>query len=170
MKSYNLALAVVLALGMMFATSCKDACEKDDPCINGTCADVDGEASCTCDAGYEGDNCDTEMRDKFEGTYTFTDACYPGVNNTTVASESSTEVTQLLMTNMLGDASGGTAVATISGSTIMIASQDIVDNDNDTWTISSNTATLANGGFSLTCTFVQGTAVNETCVLTFVKQ
>ncbi|MCD8528476.1 MAG: hypothetical protein LRY27_00485 [Chitinophagales bacterium] len=45
-------------------SGCKDAC-KDVQCVNGSCDD----GTCICEAGYEGTTCDTQINDKFEGTW-----------------------------------------------------------------------------------------------------
>ena len=42
---------------MVNTTGSVDPCA-DDPCINGTCADDGGAATCTCDLGWAGDICD----------------------------------------------------------------------------------------------------------------
>ncbi|MFK7903689.1 MAG: hypothetical protein AB8B69_01120 [Chitinophagales bacterium] len=53
-----------------------DCLTPPDPCFNVECPTnascvVDaGEAFCECNFGYEGDNCDIEVRSKFLGTYT----------------------------------------------------------------------------------------------------
>lgn len=167
MKRYNFALALVLAFGMMFAVGCKDACEKDDPCINGTCADVDGEAVCTCDTGYEGTNCDTEMRDKFEGTWQYTDACDGTTLTTTTFGEVGSNVSQISIEDVLGSL-GGTATATVTGSSIMLESQTVVANSGDSYTVTSTSGTLANGSFSWTVTL--SGLLNESCVQTYNKQ
>ena len=75
---------LVLALIATMATGCKDACEKDNPCVNGTCSDVDGEAVCNCNAGWEGSNCDTPTP---VDPCTVSDPCANGtcVNNNGVA-------------------------------------------------------------------------------------
>jgi hypothetical protein len=61
----NVLAVMIMAFGLMVtAQSCKDAC-KDVECNNGTC----DEGTCICETGYEGTNCDAEMRAKFFGTY-----------------------------------------------------------------------------------------------------
>ena len=169
MKKFQLALTLLFAVGLMFTTGCKDACEKDDPCINGTCSDVDGDATCTCDAGYEGTTCADEQRDKFEGNWSYTDSCLPGNNTSSVISESGSDVSAVLISNILGADLGGDALATVSGNSISIASQSVVDTDGDTWTVSSTTGTLSGSTFNFTVTITFGTAT-QTCEYTFNKQ
>lgn len=45
--------------------SCSDACDDLNCGENGICDD----GSCLCDTGYEGDNCDTKVIDKFLGAW-----------------------------------------------------------------------------------------------------
>lgn len=64
----KLLFVLTLATGF-FISSCSDPC-KDITCSEvGTCDD----GTCTCDTGYTGDNCETEIRAKFIGTW-FSDA------------------------------------------------------------------------------------------------
>ena len=197
---------LLLALMAVMATGCKDACEKDDPCVNGTCSDVDGEAVCNCDTGWEGTNCDTpvdpcdlndpcvngtcssvngatvctcddgwegtncetEIRDKFEGTWNVDDSCFPGTNEQRTISESASLVTQVQISNILGTGLGGTATATIDGDLITIPEQTVVDNDGDSWTVSSTTGTLVNNQFTLVITFTFA-AASQDCTFTFTR-
>ena len=46
-------------------SSCLDPCRKTKCTNGGTCFD----GTCECPLGYEGKNCETEMRDKFIGTF-----------------------------------------------------------------------------------------------------
>ncbi len=52
-------------------------CESYDPCLAVDCPEtatcIDGV--CYCPDGYEGDNCDVEIREKFYGTYEADDLC-----------------------------------------------------------------------------------------------
>ena len=42
---------------MLYITDETNECVSS-PCVHGTCADALNMYSCTCDAGYEGENCD----------------------------------------------------------------------------------------------------------------
>lgn len=59
----------LLLIFLLFLTSCKK-----DPCedINCPATAVCVEGVCNCMEGYEGASCETEMRDKFLGSYTGT--------------------------------------------------------------------------------------------------
>ena len=62
MKQIKNVIAVfALAIGLMFAQSCADPCKDVECGANGTCV----EGVCECNAGFEGDQCETEMRTKF---------------------------------------------------------------------------------------------------------
>lgn len=69
MKILNALTVGLLISGATFMSSCKkDPCDTTS-CLNGaTC----NEGTCECTTGYEGENCGTEMRQKFLGTYTGT--------------------------------------------------------------------------------------------------
>lgn len=49
----------------LFMFSCSDACDDVDCGANGSCDD----GICICVDGYEGTNCETEIRTKYLGTY-----------------------------------------------------------------------------------------------------
>jgi hypothetical protein len=64
-KIKNVLAVMIMAFGLMItAQSCKDPC-KDVECNFGTC----DEGTCLCEDGYEGTNCDVELRNKFLATY-----------------------------------------------------------------------------------------------------
>ncbi len=66
-KLFLMTLGVTAGIASM--NSCTEDKCKDVVCQNaGTCA----EGVCTCAAGYEGTNCETEERTKFLGTYSCT--------------------------------------------------------------------------------------------------
>lgn len=68
-KIYSLKTFITaLVLTVAFSGCKKDLCETTS-CLNGaTC----NEGTCECAVGYEGENCGTEMRQKFLGLYTGT--------------------------------------------------------------------------------------------------
>ena len=132
MKSIrNIAFSVLLTLGAFSAmtyTSCnKDEC-KDVVCQNGgTC----NEGICACATGYEGTNCETEIRGKVIKTWTAKDMNIS--DNSTVPTYNSaitkgTNITDILISDFSDEFFANDVKATVSGNTITIPSQD-PDND-----------------------------------------
>lgn len=163
--------ALILSLG-----SCADECD-DVTCDNGgtcdegdctcttnyygeTCADfcengTYNEGDCMCDDGYEGGSCSTESREKFIGSWTYTTSCDPGNSSNSEITTVSDNVQRVTITNLTGF-NDNTAYAVISGSMIEIPSQSVTDSDGDTWTVSSNSATMANNTFTINVTYSIG--------------
>lgn len=134
-------LGMVAVVTVMFFNACtSDPCKDVNCGVNGNC--VDG--TCVCVAGYEGANCETEMRTKFEGTWTTSDACSQSGNSSyLVTITAGTGITEVKITNFW-DVFTNAVVATVDGTTISIASQQ-PDNDDffvtGQGTISGNTIT-----------------------------
>ena len=62
-------------LSLVMFMACSDPCDDVD-CGNGVCDD----GTCICDAGYEGLNCETEIRAKYLGTYSGDiSSCFEGL-------------------------------------------------------------------------------------------
>jgi hypothetical protein len=64
-------LITAVCLGI---SGCSDPCDSMNCGSNGTCTDGD----CLCDAGFDGLNCETELRAKFLGGYNATETCQSG--------------------------------------------------------------------------------------------
>lgn len=138
-------------------------CETADPCLGvvcqhgGTCSG----GTCTCPVGYEGATCATLSKTKFVGAYTGSELCTVGTDNytITITSNPSNDL-KLIYSNLYnqsytatctvnssntfsfsGTDSGGGAVATFSGTGVLVGSTLTV-----TYTISSFST-------SNTCTF-----------------
>ena len=166
MKNLLKALSFAAVVGL-FATSCTpDPC-KDVVCNNGgTC--VDG--SCVCATGYEGTNCDTEVRTKAIGTWTVADSCSnSGTASYTVTVVTSTGgISEVKITNFWGTFTNQ-VVATVSGSTVTIARQQ-PDNDNfyveGTGTVSGNTITWS---YTISDETVPTAIVSDVCSSTWTK-
>jgi hypothetical protein len=120
MKQFkNFAAILALAFGLMLTqSSCKDECKNVDCGTNGTCE----EGVCICDAGYVGDNCQTEERAKFLGSYAFSENCTTGQDTYTVTITADGADVQKIRIANIYDA-GITVVASVSGSSLTIASQ-----------------------------------------------
>ena len=57
--------SILFALSFLIFVGCKDECDGVECSDNGTCV----EGTCVCDAGYDGSNCETELRLGFLGNY-----------------------------------------------------------------------------------------------------
>jgi hypothetical protein len=75
-------------------------------------------ASCTktCDEGYEGDDCKTEIRAKFLGSWKGNDLCTTGTYSdiTVVLTGGSSSVTNVVLSNLGGFGATETVVATLN--------------------------------------------------------
>jgi len=63
--------ALVILLSIIFA--CGNPCDELDCGPNGTC--IEDSESCLCDEYYEGLNCETEVRDKYLGSWNGNGVC-----------------------------------------------------------------------------------------------
>ena len=140
----------------MAASACTtDPC-KDVTCNNGgTCTD----GTCICATGYEGTNCDTEMRAKFIGNYNITESCTSGTDTYSCAvTTSSTGVANISFSNLYN---GGVSVSgTVNGTAVTIASQSLA-----TATISGSGVISTTGVITLTYTVSVG-GNSDTCTMT----
>lgn len=120
------ALTCLTITGVLLS-GCK---KEEDPCDNVTCQNggTCNNGSCSCASGYEGATCGTEMRSKFIASYTVQENCSPGGNfnyNMTINS-SATGVQNVVINNFYGV--GAAVTASVSGSSITIASQTVTVN------------------------------------------
>ncbi|MEO5674696.1 MAG: calcium-binding EGF-like domain-containing protein [Chitinophagales bacterium] len=118
-------LTVIATATIMFFNSCSsDACKDVNCGTFGNC--VDG--TCICDAGYEGDNCETESRAKFVGTYTVS-----GTITCPISGDGTITNSVLTLTNSSGSVSDVvinfagvlTINGTVTGTSITVASQSV---------------------------------------------
>lgn len=65
-------LTLILCLGFM--SSC-NPCGDEVVCKNGSTTDDGSDCICECDQWYTGDECDTRVTKKFEGTYVGDEFC-----------------------------------------------------------------------------------------------
>lgn len=78
----------------------------------------------TCDEGYEGDKCDTEIREKFIGAFQGNEICTTGNDNYTLTiAKSGTDVLKVTLSNVYGSAF--VATASVDGSSFTVASQTV---------------------------------------------
>jgi len=119
-------------------------------------------SSCTktCDLGYEGDNCKTEVRTKYVGAFNGTESCTSGTSTvsvtvTTVAGD----VTKVNFSNLYGATFNTTGTVQADG-TITIANQAFGTGQiSGSATINAGkvkvTYTVTAGGASDACTWTQ---------------
>ena len=119
-------------------------------------------SSCTktCDLGYEGDNCKTEVRAKYLGNFNGSEACTSGttpvsVNGVTVSGD----VVKVTFTNLYGAGFNTTGTVQADGS-ITIANQSFGTGQiSGSATINAGkiviTYTVTSGGASDACTWTQ---------------
>lgn len=146
-----------------FYTSCTDPC-KDVTCLNaGTC--VDG--TCNCASGYEGDDCGTEVRAKFKGTWNVSDGCsLSGTASYQVGVSSGSGIFDVKISNVWNSFINSVN-ATISGSSISIPNQEP---DNDGFTVSGS-GTISSDGNTITWSYTisDGSGATDVCTATWTK-
>lgn len=118
-------------------------------------------SSCTktCDLGYEGDNCKTEVRTKYLGNFNGTESCTSG--NSTIAVNAITvanDVTKITFSNLYNAGFNTTGIVQADGS-ITISNQSF-----GTGQI-SGTAEIASGKVKITYTVTAG-GVSDACTWT----
>ena len=87
---------VLLALPLLFLSSCLDPC-KDVSCQNGgECND----GNCDCPAGFEGSDCSEAARDKFIGTFVVSETCNSGANSYELTISPGSDDTQIFIRNL----------------------------------------------------------------------
>lgn len=125
-------------------------------------------SSCTktCDEGFEGDKCDTEIREKVVATYSVTEDCSNtgGATYNVVISKSSTDVTKVLIAPF-GGYPASTGTVSVDGTSLTIANQT------SGGLTFSGTGTINNGGTSISVTYtISDGTDSETCNGTWTKQ
>lgn len=125
-------------------------------------------SSCTktCDEGFEGDKCDTEIRAKVIGTYNVDENCTStgDADYSVTITNSGTDVTKVLI-NPFGGYPASTGTVSVDGTSLTIASQTTGG-----YTFSGS-GTINNGGASISVTYtVSDGTDSETCTGTWTKQ
>ena len=96
MEKFKLTKALaVAALGLFSMASCTDLC-KDVNCNNGACV----EGDCVCDSGYEGTNCETEIRAAYLGTFNVTETCDSGSDAYAVVISAGSNINDVVINNL----------------------------------------------------------------------
>ncbi|MEM7368222.1 MAG: hypothetical protein AAF587_06435 [Bacteroidota bacterium] len=73
-----LLISACCSLILLLPTACKKPCDKADCGTYGNCREVDDEAVCTCDVGWEKNSselCEIRSTDKFSGTWAVAASC-----------------------------------------------------------------------------------------------
>lgn len=120
--------------------SCSEPCDDVNCGDNGTCL----EGLCICDDGYEGINCETELRAKFVGLWKSTDYNCGGLNNLDVDWEVTrgTGINDFNVTLFAGTTSETQLNATYSGNIITMPLADFGTTYQGTLELVGNTLVL----------------------------
>ena len=165
-------LSFCLALSAL--ATLNQSCSKDDPCDSITCENggTCNDGTCDCAAGYEGTNCDTEVRAKFIGSYSGSDACSnsgaTGSFTTTIAT-STTGVNSIEISGLWDGFFIAAINGTVSGNEITVASQEP---DGDGFVI-AGTGVMNADGTSIAWTYTVTETANssvDSCTMTATKQ
>lgn len=114
-------ISALLIIGSsLLIQSCKKECSSSIACGKGI---LNSDCICVCDIGYEGAGCDTETRTKFLGIYGYSENCSPsGASAYAITIATSTSaINKINIINIYN--SGLTVTATVSGTSLTIASQ-----------------------------------------------
>lgn len=147
-----------MALAAIILTGCSDECD-DVNCRNGgTCDD----GVCACPAGYIGDECETEDRAKYLGSYSVSESCQSGNYSYQMTITTSGAGIQ----NIVMGFEGYSLSATVNSSNITIANQTV--------NIQGNAITFSGSGqlvgniLTVNYTFSAGTE-SDNCTATATK-
>jgi len=160
------ALTCLTITGVLM-TGCKK--EDPDPCENVSCQNggTCNNGSCNCAAGYEGGTCATEVRSKFIASYSVQENCSPGgnFNYTMTINSSATGVQNVVINNFYGV--GASVTASVSGTSINIASQTVTVNGT---AVTFSGSGQINGNI-LTLSYTASAGVDaDNCTATCTKQ
>lgn len=116
-------------------------------------------SSCTktCDSGYEGDKCNTEIRAKFVGQWQGNESCTVGSDTYTLTIANASDILKITLNNVYGQAF--VATATVEGTTFTVANQNVggtvnvQGNGSLSGSVLTFTYTINDGVSSNSCTF-----------------
>jgi hypothetical protein len=152
-KIKNFAGMMAIVFGVFTMNAC-NPCRNVDCGVNGECE----EGVCICDAGYEGDACETRINAKFEGTYSTTDACAGAGYSQTVSASTATP-TEIVFSNLGNFTNPAVVRATVSNSTSFAAS-NFVDATGRSFSV---TGSISGTTISLNYTVTYSDGEVETC-------
>jgi hypothetical protein len=166
MKTKFFQLLSVVAIATVSFNSCTtDACKDVDCGLYGECVDGD----CVCDTGYEGVNCDTEMREKFAGNYLASEAACDVTDFASSIGNSSTGVNKIAITGFGGYECSGSpivVIATVNGMDVTVDPNQsfcsgliVISSGSGSINASGNVVSITytstvDGGTATTCTTV----------------
>ena len=136
-------------------------------CTNAYCDSTTN--SCHCYSGYEGQNCTTESRAKYYGTYSSNDVCSPSGNYTYTMSisASSNGISNISIANFGNSGASIIVTADINGLNITIPSQIIHPGGANITVVGSGTLSADNHTLFITYSTSQGSSTFScTCVAT----
>lgn len=169
----------LMAMGLLFTQSCdkcKDVeCQHTGTCDKGVCTcptNATGELCETCNTGYEGDDCATEMRTKFVGTYKYNESASTscGVTDWPVTiSTSSTAIDKIIINGFGAYGCSGVNInvdATVSGSNVTVIAGSFCSGGVE---IKSGSGSFSNGVLTVNYTANTGSG-DFSCSGTYTKQ
>ena len=115
-------ICLFVFVGVFLTTGCSDKCKKTNCEHNGAC--VDG--TCICANGYEGEDCNTEVRAKFIGTYNVSDNCTITLDakyTVNISAVSDSNLFEVQIANFNNDFSNSVIATIVNGTEIKINSQ-----------------------------------------------
>lgn len=155
MKSILKTATVLVAFGIAGLASCtaeKDPCETVVCQNGGQTQQVGDSCKCVCDAGYEGTNCETEARAKFQGSWTANESRVGGTASAPfqVSIAPSSSGLMAISIGNFSDVFVNAVVANVSGSAFTISSQEP---DGDDFFVITGTGTLNAAGTSIAISY-----------------
>ncbi|MDB5284195.1 MAG: hypothetical protein JWO06_3270 [Bacteroidota bacterium] len=127
-------------------------------------------ASCskTCDAGYEGSDCKTQIREKFIGQFKGPETCTAGTDNytVTISNSSSSDLLAIILSNVYNQSF--TATGTVSGTTLTTTANQTLGVG---VTLVSGTGSISGSPSVLTFTYAikDSAGTTNTCTFTGTK-
>jgi EGF-like domain len=145
----------------LLGEGCKNPC-KDVTCSGqGTC----DEGNCLCTAGYEGEDCELRLNDRYDGTYALVESCSTGPNEYECAVISPEDAPlDIRFSNLLNASIETRAVVSEDGSTFTIPSQPFLS------ATISGSGTINSAGTEMTVTYTVVVFSNTTtCTATLTR-
>lgn len=160
-KLRNILAAALMVTSVAFISSCNDDPCKDVSCQNGgTCL----TGTCDCEAGYEGEFCETLSRAKFIGSYNGNETCTVGTDSYVLTiSASSVDDATVVVSNVYNQ--GFTVTGTTDGTSLTIPSQSTGG------VTISGSGSISSTGITLTLNYSIGNSTGtNSCTFTGDKQ
>ena len=144
-------------------TSTDAACSSSECSLpNGECVDD----QCVCMPGYEGENCQTEQRQAFLGTYTVNESCDNGTDSYQMVVSAGEFAFNVVFENLVN--TGANVVGVVSGNNVLINAQTF-DLGGGNSLFLSGTGSIAGSELSLSCTIYENGGNADVCTMTCTK-